>query len=158
MIHSAVSLARFFRLPWHDRVLLVEATIWMAFAGFAIDVLPFRYVGRLAARPIRRPTPTYHTRITTLRRIRWAILTTARQVPWRASCFEQSLVAQLMLRRRGIPSVLHYGAAPGGQTGLSAHAWVRDGDVDVIGGDIAHRFVLLATFPPYNPEMLAASL
>jgi hypothetical protein len=52
-----------------------------------------------------------------------------------------------MLRRRGVPSVLYYGAAQGERTGLSAHVWVRDGDVDVVGGEIADRFAVLATFP-----------
>ena len=51
-------------------------------------------------------------------------------------CFQQGLAAQLMLRRRGIPSVLYYGAAQDG-SGLHAHVWVRDGDIDVIGGEIA---------------------
>jgi hypothetical protein len=48
---------KFFRLPRHDQLLLVEATLWLAIAGFAIAVLPFRQVGRLAARPMRRSEP-----------------------------------------------------------------------------------------------------
>jgi hypothetical protein len=63
-------------------------------------------------------------------------------------CFEQGLAAQFMLRRRGVPSVLYYGAALDDQDGLSAHVWVRDGDVDIIGGEIASQFAVLATFPP----------
>jgi hypothetical protein len=59
-----------------------------------------------------------------------------------------------MLRRRGIPSVLYYGAAQDNRTGLSTHVWVRDGDLMVVGGEIAHRFAILATFPPQNPALL----
>jgi hypothetical protein len=62
-----------------------------------------------------------------------------------------------MLRRRGIPSVLYYGAAQDDQTGLSAHVWVRDGDVDVIGCEIAYRFAILAAFPPQKPETYAGN-
>lgn len=145
----AISLfGKFFRVPWHDRLLLLETTLWLAVAGFAIAVLPFRHVGRLAARPTRGPEPLEQTRLREVKRIRWAILTCARRVPWRAMCFQQGLAAQLMLRRRGVPSVLHYGAAPDHRRGLSAHVWVRDGDVDVIGGENKSRFALLATFPP----------
>jgi hypothetical protein len=75
-------------------------------------------------------------------------------VPWRALCFQQGLAAQLMLRRRGIPSVLYYGAAQEDRTGLCAHVWVRDGEIDVIGGEIAHRFAILATFPSQNTGMV----
>ena len=146
-VYAIDLLRRFWRLSWQDRLLLLEAILWLAIAGFAIAVLPFRHVGLLAARPIRRPKLPRQARLNKVRRIRWAIITTAARVPWRALCFQQGLAAQLMLRRRGIPSVLYYGAAQDDRSGLHAHVWVRDGDVDVIGGEIAHRFAILATFP-----------
>jgi Transglutaminase-like superfamily len=141
-------LHKFSRLPWHDRLLVLEATFCLAVAVFAIAMLPFRHVGRLASRQTGRPVPPQQIRLTEVRSVRWAIIAAARQVPWHAMCFQQGLAAQLMLRRRGIPSVLYYGAAPDGLNGLAAHVWVRDGDVNVIGGEIASRFALLATFPP----------
>jgi Transglutaminase-like superfamily len=140
-------LQKFWRLSWRDRLLLVEATLWLAVAGFAIAALPFRYVGYLAARPTRRSKPSQETRHTDEKRIRWSIVATARRVPWRAACFQQGLAAQFMLRRRGVPSVLYYGAAPDHPDGLSAHVWVRDGDTDVIGGGAASRYAVLTTFP-----------
>jgi hypothetical protein len=89
-----------------------------------------------------------------VQRVRWAIITTAARVPWRALCFQQGLAAQFMLRRRGIPSVLYYGAAQDERSGLYTHVWVVDDDVDVIGGEIAHRFAILAAFPPPSLEVL----
>jgi Transglutaminase-like superfamily len=127
--------------------MLLEAVLWLAFAGFAIAVLPFRHVGLLAARPIRRPVPPYQARLIKVRRIRWAIIVTARRVPWRALCFQQGLAAQLMFRRQGVPSILYYGAAKDEQGDLMAHVWVRDGDINVVGGEIASRYGVLATFP-----------
>jgi Transglutaminase-like superfamily len=150
-------IGKFFGLPWHDRFLLLEAILLLAFASFAIAWLPFRHAGFLAARPIRRPKAVCQTRMNKVQRIRWAIITTAARVPWRALCFQQCLAAQLMLRRRGIPSVLYYGAAKAERKGLSAHVWVRDGEVDVIGSEIAHRFRILATFPPQSADMLTES-
>ena len=148
MILPASSLlGKFFCLPRRDRLLLLEAALWLAVAGFAIAVLPFRHVGHLAARPIRRPEPPEHTRHREVRRIRWAIVVTAPRVPWRAICFQQGLAAQFMLRRRGVPSVLYYGAAQDTQNGLFAHVWVRDGNIDVLGGEISSRFAVLTTFP-----------
>jgi hypothetical protein len=136
----------------------MEAILWLAVAGLAIAVLPFRNIGLLAARPIRRPKPPDQVRLTKVGRIRWAIVAAARRVPWRAVCFQQGLAAQFMLRRRGIPSVLYYGAAQDDRSGLSTHVWVRDGDVDVVGGAIANGFAILATFPPQSSEMLTKSL
>ena len=82
MTIQAISLVgKFFRLPRHDRLLLVEATLWLAIAGFAIAVLPFRQVGRLAARPMRRSEPPPQARLREVRRIRGAIVVAARRVP-----------------------------------------------------------------------------
>jgi hypothetical protein len=141
-------LLKFWQLPWQDRLLLLEVGLWLVVAAIAISVLPFRHVGLLAARPLRRPELARQARAKDVRRIRWAITSTAARMPWPALCFQQGLAAQLMLRRRGIPSVLYYGAAQNEQTGLYAHVWVRDDDIDVVGGEIANRFAILATFPP----------
>ena len=141
-------LRRFLRHSWQDRLLLLEAILWLMIAGLAIAVLPFRHVGFLAARPIRRPELPRQARLNNVQRIRWSIISTAARVPWRALCFQQGLAAQLMLRRRGISSVLYYGAAQDDRSGLYAHVWVRAGDIDVIDGNIASRFAVLAAFPP----------
>ena len=139
---------KFFLLPPHDRRILLEATLWLAAANLTIAFLPFRQVGRLAARPIGRQKLPPQTRVREVERVRRAIIIAARRVPWRAVCFQQGLAAQLMLRRRGVPSVLYYGAALGNGSDLSAHVWVRDGDVDVIGGENSSHYAQLATFPP----------
>lgn len=145
-------IRKFFRLPQGDQQILLEATLWLAVASLAITVLPFRQIGRLAARPIGRPEPPPELRLREVKRIRRAISVCASRVPWRAACFQQGLAAQFMLRRRGVPSVLYYGAAPDKGSGLSAHVWVRDGDIDVVGGEIASRYAQLAAFPSKSSE------
>ena len=141
-------LRRFRRLSWQDRLLLLEAILFLAFARLAISVLPFRHVGSLAARPIRQRELPHQARLNKVQRIRWAIIGTAARVPWRALCYQKGLAAQLMLRRRGIPSMLYYGAAQDDRSGLHAHVWVRDGNIDVVGGEFAHLFSVLVAFPP----------
>jgi hypothetical protein len=135
----------------------VEAIVFLAVAGIAIAVLPFRHVGFLAARPIHRPKPSRQARIDKVRLVRWAIIASAARMPWPALCFQQGLAAQLMLHRRGIPSVLYYGVAQDNLNGLYAHVWVRDGDVNVIGVEIAYRFAILATFPPQNAGLVTGN-
>jgi hypothetical protein len=124
----------------------MEAVVWLAIGKLAIALLPFRQVGRLAASPIYRPEPSHQIRPDRVGRIRWAVLSATARVPWRAMCFQQALAAQLMLRRRGISSVLYYGVAQDDEIGLHAHVWVRAGELDVIGGERAGRFAVLATF------------
>ena len=143
---SITPVRTLWRMTWQDRLILGEAIVWLAIAGLIVAVVPFRNFGFLAARPVRKLPPADEARNLMRRQIRWAIITAARRVPWRALCIQQGLAAQFMLRRRGIPSVLYYGAALH-EGGLKAHVWVRDGDIDVIGGEAASRYALLARFP-----------
>jgi hypothetical protein len=141
------SAKTYWRLSWEDRALLMEAVFFLIFSAIAIALLPFRKVGALAARPVHAPRPSQPTRALNIRRIRWAIAAAAARVPWRALCFQQGLAAHLMLRRRGVASVLYYGALQDSHKGLQAHVWVRDEDEDVVGCEIASHYAVLATFP-----------
>jgi hypothetical protein len=139
---------KIWRRPRGDWLLLAEAMCLLVIAWIAIAILPFRYVGRLASVPVHGRAPASEERAEMVSRIHWAISASARRALWRAKCFEQGLATQFMLRRRGIHSVLYYGAASNHDRGVYAHVWVRDGDIDVIGGEIASTFAVLATFPP----------
>ena len=65
--------------------------------------------------------------------IGWAVGRVASLVPFRAVCLQQAMAARAMLRRRGIASVLHFGAVKQGETRLDAHAWLDAAGVPVIG-------------------------
>jgi Transglutaminase-like superfamily len=145
--HPASAMRKFWRLPWTDRFLLVEALLCLAFAAAAVAALPFRHIARWASLRRRGTVPSEAMRAAAIERVRWAVMACARRVPWRAMCFEQGLAAQFMLRRRGVPAVLYYGAAHDDEQRLAAHVWVKDGDIDVTGGEAAARFAVLATFP-----------
>ena len=140
-------LRKFRRLPWTDRLLVVEATFTLLLSSLLIAVLPFRYVGTLAAVRARGGELSREERMYIIKRVRWAVIACARRLPMRAMCFEQGFAAQRMLRRRGVTSVLYFGAAPNDQKELAAHVWVRDGDIDVIGCEITTEFAVLAAFP-----------
>lgn len=82
-----------------------------------------------------------------------AVESAARFVPG-ALCLAQSLVAQAMLTRRGVPSTIHVGflRSEGGQ--IEGHAWL-EGHGQVVTGDIGlDRFTRTATFevPEQAPE------
>jgi hypothetical protein len=128
-------------------LLLGEAIVLLALAWIAIAILPFRAVGWIACRFLNQHRSPEETRNATIRRVRWAIRASAKRVPFRAVCFQQGLAAQIMLHRRGIDSTLYFGAAPDNARGLVAHVWVRDGNIDVIGGEEAPRFAVLAKYP-----------
>jgi hypothetical protein len=56
------------------------------------------------------------------------------------------LAGGLMVRRRRLPSVIHLGARGRGAMDLSAHAWLRCGDVDVVGAEMATEYTPIVAF------------
>lgn len=86
-------------------------------------------------------------------RVRWAVQTMSRHVPWRSVCFDQAIAAQLMLRRRGIAAELVYGVRQAGGR-LDAHVWVRLADSSIIlGGEASQLFRPVAIFRPGQQDM-----
>jgi len=145
-IPSQSLVSRFWTLERRDRPLIIEALVWLGLARALIVLVPFRHLASLVSRQ-GRSGRTPNGNGDTVQRIGWAIRACARQVPWRALCFEQGLAAHFMLRKRGIASVLYYGAKPDEDKGLVTHVWVRHGDLDVVGGEDASTFAVLTRFP-----------
>lgn len=127
-----------------DGLMLAEALAALALASLAIALLPFRRVAAAASAPVRGPARTDPEIV---RRARSALIGWSRRVPWRTVCFQKGLALHWMLRRRGIPSVLVYGARRDGE-GLAAHVWIDVDGETVIGGEEAPDFACLARFPP----------
>jgi hypothetical protein len=144
---------RIARLSGENWRLLAEALPTLVVASVAVKFLPFKQVAASAARFRQGPPGPVDEAF--LRKVRWAIDEWADRVPWRAVCFQRGLALHRMLRRRGIPSILHYGVAQSPEDGVSAHVWVSVGEQTVIGGEEAPRFKCLATFPA--PEVAAAA-
>ena len=118
-----------------------EALIAVSLASLALK-LPFRWVARLMS--IERATKDADGRMSP--QIVQAVDRASRRLPWRAMCFHQGLATHWMLRRRGLPSRLHYGVGSG-ENQLTAHVWVSlDGEI-LIGGAEAASHALVATFP-----------
>jgi hypothetical protein len=147
-MQATAPLKRLARLKRGDRLLLAEALAALAFASFAVKLMPFRRVAALASRGAAAGAKGDTDPDLVARKVRWAVNAWGRRVPWRAVCFQRGLAAQLMLRRRGLPAVLHYGAAQSSEAGVSAHVWVTLAGAEVIGGEEAPRFARLASFPP----------
>ena len=126
-----------------DWILVGEAMAYLALTGIAVRGLPFKTIAGLASRGggkrcIGREIDS----------VAWAIDAATVRAPWRPRCFERGLAAYCMLRRRGGRPILYYGARSDDSLGLNAHVWVRAAGRDVVGGEEAARFAVLAVFPP----------
>jgi Transglutaminase-like superfamily len=113
----------------------------MSVVGYrvALDVLPFRWVHRFAARSGRSAGPVR------VDDYAWAVQAAARRIP-RASCLTQALALQSLLARAGESSRLRLGVAKDDGK-FEAHAWLESGGRVVIGGRDVDRFAQLP-LPP----------
>ncbi len=122
--------------------LLAEAFAELTAASLKVRFVPFTRI--MSA--ITRRTISDDARGVDVDRLRWAIEAAAQRLPLRTKCIETALALQAMLRRRGHPSVLHYGVRRDDEGTLGAHVWLTiDGDF-VIGGECAPEFACVASF------------
>ncbi len=136
------------------QALLIEAALWLLLARVALIAVPFPrlapYLGAFVApedeRVIGARSIGTAEQARIAARVGWAVCAAARHVPFTAVCLPQAMAARMMLGRRGVPSVLHFGAAKGRHEPLDAHAWLDAVGVEVTGFPIAHEFTEIACF------------
>lgn len=130
------------------RFRVVEAACALSMFGFLLRVLPFRVVMKLAG-DVRTGTPENvvkgRTRSPVAAGVGIAVVRAAAWLPWDARCLVQALAARLMLRRRGVPSVLVFGVAKETDQ-ITAHAWLVAAGGMVCGGREAPAFEPIAAF------------
>lgn len=147
-------LRRFGQIGNRRRALLVEAVAWLLLARLALIVIPFprlaRYLGTFMppadARAAQARWECLPAQAPLAEEIGWAVTRSARYVPFKAVCLPQAIAARVMLKRRGVESVLHFGAAKGREKPLDAHAWLDAAGVEVTGYPVAEGFAEIACF------------
>jgi len=154
-LHSIrLLLRKFAQVGGRRRILVVEAVLCLAASRVALIFIPFpKLAGRLgtfvppsdprAARAKAGATPE---QIRLAQEIGWAVTRSARWAPFRAVCLPQAMAAQFMLRRRGVTSVMHFGAGKGTEKPLNAHAWLDAAGVEVTGYPVAPYLAEIACF------------
>jgi hypothetical protein len=142
-------LVKFCALPLPEQKALVEALICLAVARLMLR-LPFRWLAPM----VGRPHPSADCPVVVLGAderaaafaVRHAILRVTARLPWHSTCLVTAIAARMMLVRRRLPAVLELGVRGGATRELSAHAWLKCGEIDVVGVKIAPQFTPLAAF------------
>jgi Transglutaminase-like superfamily len=76
----------------------------------------------------------------------WVVTHAARHVPFKAVCLPQAMADKIMLKRRGVNSVLHFGAKMGQGRLIAAHARLDAAGVEVTGYPVAKTFAEIVCF------------
>jgi hypothetical protein len=141
-------LGRLRSLSPQERWALIEAMVSLVLARISM-LMPFRWLARL----LGGLEPGMGRFIAILGadereaalEVRRAVLRIAERLPWRSSCLVRAVAARIMLRRRHLPSLVQFGVGRT-PTEFSAHAWVRCGEIDVVGAETAADFAPIAAF------------
>jgi len=147
-------LLRFGQIDNSRRALLPEALTYLLVARLALIFVPFprlaRRLGSFVPPTDPRAAPAATEPDSEVARlaqeISWAVTRAARYVPFKAVCLPQAMAARVMLKRRGVKSVMHFGAAKGALKPLDAHAWLDAAGVEVTGYPVAENFAEIACF------------
>jgi hypothetical protein len=142
------ALRRFLSLSWPDRLLLLEAAVYLGAARVALLSIPFRLIAVHLGRQVspdeapRRPSSAPAA----ARKIAWAVEVMGHHTPWDSACLARAIAGKFMLRRRGLSSWLFLGTMkdPGGD--LKAHAWLRYGNEVLLGAGTLESFTALTSF------------
>jgi hypothetical protein len=143
------ALTKFFALPLREQGNVAEATLNLTMAQLLLFV-PFRWLvplcGQLHPGAASALRVLSEDEISSAFAVRRAVRRATGRLPWDSSCLVRALAAQMMLRRRHLPSVLQLGVRTGAATKLSAHAWVKCGEVNVVGDESVAEFTPIAAF------------
>jgi hypothetical protein len=146
-------LLRFRQIDNRRRALLVEAVAYLFAARLALIFIPFpRLARRLGTfvpptdpRAAQAATPVAPEQAQLAEDIGWAVTRSARYLPFKAVCLPQAMAARIMLKRRGIESIMHFGAAKGLDK-LDAHAWLDAAGVEITGYPVSEKFAEIGCF------------
>lgn len=141
------TLVKLLQLSWADRLLLLEATFWLAVARLTLLTVPFRRIAPLLGTLQQESAAAVPARtVRRANRIGWSVRTMARRTPWESACLTQAISAKAMLRRRHIHSTLYLGLAKNNSAAMQAHAWLRCGAA-ILTGEAGHeQFTILSSF------------
>jgi hypothetical protein len=139
---------------WRRQLLVAEACASMFAARMLLLVLPFPRVARRLGdfvspadpRVAQRAAVTTPDQAATARSIGWAVRSAAPFMPFRSVCLQQAMAAHAMLRRRGIGSVMHFGAGTNDRRAIDAHAWLDAAGVKVTGYPVPRGLGEIACF------------
>jgi hypothetical protein len=145
---------RFTQVGNRRRALLVEAVTWLLLARLSLIFISFQklarhlgtFVAPADARALRASAENSRDHARLAGEIGWAVTRAARHVPFKAVCLPQAMAARIMLKRRGVDSVLHFGARIGQDKPIDAHAWLDAAGVEVTGYPVANTFAEIACF------------
>ncbi|MFM7022546.1 MAG: lasso peptide biosynthesis B2 protein [Flavobacteriales bacterium] len=118
---------------WAFRKLIVKTFFFSMYVRFLMLFVKFkRYEKRLGTRGVADNYTMNDHEFQLAHNIAKALNGVSNYTLWESKCMVQAVSAKWMLKKRGIPSTIYFGVKKEGQE-LKAHAWLKVGEIVVIG-------------------------
>jgi Transglutaminase-like superfamily len=132
-----------------ERLLLMEAFLLLGIARLTVLVLPFKWLAvSLGRHKHEADAQISFSDLNLARKVGQAVCSAANYTPWESVCLPQAVAAKWMLKRRHVAGTLYLGVAKDETKPekLSAHAWLRSGNIILTGAAGHRQFTVVATF------------
>lgn len=141
---------KFSKLSASEKKLFLEAWLMLGIMRAAILMVPFKRLTRNLEQQQNHVeiTSLYEREMKIAITIGKLIASAANNTPWESACLAQSLTAQRMLKRRGVPGVFYLGVMKGenGDEKMSAHAWSQCGETIITGQEGHEDYTVVSVF------------
>lgn len=141
---------KFTKLSTKEKNLFFEAYVTLGIMRAAILTVPFKRLTRSLEHTANKEviTPLNNEEMDIAVKVGQSITRAAANTPWESACLAQSLTAQKMLQKRGIPGVFYLGAMKDDESEekMKAHAWSQCGDTIITGVYGHEAFTVLSVF------------
>jgi len=141
---------KFTKLSSEEKKLFFEAYMILGIMRTAILTISFKRLTRsLDHKAKKKELPELSEQeMKIAKRVGESIMRASAYTPWESACLAQSLTAQKMLQKRGIPGVFYLGAMKDEESEekMKAHAWSQCGDTIITGGGGHEKFTVLSVF------------
>jgi hypothetical protein len=118
-------LRRLWQLPGSERSIVLQSAFWLTATWLALRLVGFRrWSGFLERGSIVTNATGNSSQLVAARNITRLLSAAASHLFVRTNCLEQAMALSYVLRRRGIPGELRFGARKD-SAALEAHAWVE---------------------------------
>ena len=141
---------KFTKLSSAEKKLFLEAYVTLGIMRSAILTVSFKRLTRSLEHVAKQKelAKLNEEEMKMAMRVGQAIMRASAYTPWESACLAQSLSAQKMLQKRGIPGVFYLGAMKDEEekSKMKAHAWSQCGDAIITGGSGHEDFTVLSVF------------
>ena len=140
-------IIKFCRTPLAEQLLYCEVIFLLALSRIVILMMPFKWIAPVLGQHMASTDEiSSKENQQTAIRISRAICTLSDHLPWECKCLVQAMSGKIMLRQRKVATTLYLGVSKKENNDLGAHAWLRMGELVILGGGGLEQFAVVSTF------------